>query len=165
MNPTQRDLIAESIADYEAMNDAEKGKMTISLMEDQPVLMGFITELADDFTDEEHATLVDSAIILIQAFVAAGIPIDLIPKQLVNEVIEEKTELYEKRSVGNPQDAENFTDSPKVFLDLRHRAIVRAGLAKESIEAQTNYCLVLDTIITIIERSITAEYNKENGNS
>lgn len=165
MKPTQRDLIAESIADYESMSDTERGKMTITMMEDQPVLMGFITELADDFTDEEHETLVDSVVILSQAFVAAGIPIDLIPKQLVNEVIEEKTDLYENRSMRAPAEAENFTDSPKVFQDLRHRAILRAGLAKEPIQAQTNYCLVLDTIITIIERSITAEYNKGEGNT
>lgn len=164
MGKSRRDLIAESIADYEAMDDSEQGKMTIRVMEDQPVLMGFITNLADEFTEAEHETLVDSAIILINAFVSVGIPVEMIPKQLVNEVIEEKTKAYEDLEETSESELQNLTDSPQVFQDLRHRAMLKSGLSESGILTQNNYSMVLDAIITMIERSITAEYNSEEEN-
>jgi len=159
MKPTQRDFIAESIADYEAMNDAERGKMTLSLMEDQPVLMSFITELADDFSDAEHAALVDSVIVLIQAFIAAGIPLDMLSKQLVNEVIEEKAATLEEQDETYRIEQ---VDSPKVFIDLENWALFKAGLAQAEPLAKRNYALVLDTLITMVERSITQPAGNQN---
>lgn len=152
MKPTQRDFIAESIADYEAMSDAERGKMTLSLMEDQPVLMSFITELADDFSDAEHAALVDSVIVLIQAFIAAGIPLDMLSKQLVNEIIEEKAAAFEEQDEIYRMEQ---IDSPRVFIDLENWALFKAGLAQAEPLVKRNYALVLDTLITMVERSIT----------
>ena len=85
--------MAEAIADYEAMTAAEQGKMVVQILEDQPVLMGFITNLADDFSDSEHEALVDSAVILIDAFVAAGIPVQMVPHQMVEVIPEMPTRM------------------------------------------------------------------------
>lgn len=155
MSKTQRDLIAESIADYEAMKDPERGKLLGRIMEDQPMLMGFLTNLADDFSDSEHETLVDSTLIVINAFVAAGIPIKTVPDGLIKEVIEEKVDKYENRDpeeLLDPEALKNIADSPIVFEDLRNRALFKSDLKKDNPLGQQNFLLILDAILTMIER-------------
>lgn len=154
----QRDLIAENIADYDSLADQERGQLIAQVMEDQPFLMGFLTNLADDFSDSEHEVLVDSLVILINSFVAAGIPLDTIPDALIAEVIEEKTESYQEGEDRLELTADNvneLVDSPLVFEDLRHRAILKSDLKRNDSAGQHNFILILDALIAIVERSLT----------
>lgn len=155
MSKFQRDHIAETIADYEAMKDAERGKLLGRIMEDQPMLMGFLTNLADDFSDSEHEALVDSTVIVINAFVASGIPIKTVPDGLIKEVIEEKVDKYENRDpedLLDPEALKDISDSPLVFEDLRNRALFKSDLKKDNPLGQQNFLLILDAILTMIER-------------
>ncbi len=156
--------MAEAIADYEAMTAAEQGKMVVQILEDQPVLMGFITNLADDFSDSEHEALVDSAVILIDAFVAAGIPVQMVPHQMVEEVINEKVDQYNKKDEHEELSSEavrDVSDSPLVFEDLKNRAVFKSNLSEEDEAGRQNFNIVLDTIISIIERSAAATMEKK----
>lgn len=153
MDTKKRDHTAESIADYQAMNPQEQGQMVARVMEDQPYLMGFLTNIADDFNDDQHEALVDSVMILLNAFIAAGFPVSMIPAPVVEEIIKEKTEAYEEAGKNDI-----FTDSPKVFDDLRHRAIYKAKLDKASADDQANFNLILDVLISLIERM--ADYDQ-----
>ena len=156
--------MAEAIADYEAMTAAEQGKMVVQILEDQPVLMGFITNLADDFSDSEHEALVDSAVILIDAFVAAGIPVQMVPHQMVEEVINEKVDQYNKKDEHEELSSEAVrvvSDSPLVFEDLKNRAVFKSNLSEEDEAGRQNFNIVLDTIISIIERSAAATMEKK----
>lgn len=164
MKKDKRDLIAESIADYDAMKPEEQGKLLVQVLEDQPILMGYLTNLADDFSDSEHEALVESTLILINAFVAAGIPVSMVPHQIVEEVIKEKVDAYEQRDQQNALDAESMkaiSDSPKVFEDLRNRAFFKAEIPVENVQGLYNFNVVLDTVISMVERSAAAEM--ENG--
>ncbi len=153
MDTKKRDHIAEAIADYHAMNPEEQGQMIARVMEDQPYLMGFLTNIADDFNDEQHEALVDSVMILLNAFIAAGMPVSMIPAPVVDEIIKEKAEAYEEA-----KKYEVYTDSPKVFDDLKNRAIFKAKLDKSSADEQANFNLVLDVLISLIERM--ADYDQ-----
>lgn len=159
MLDTKRDFIAESIADYEAMKQQERGQLIVQILEDQPVLMGYITNLADDFTDEEHEALVDSTVILINAFIAAGIPVQMVPHQLVEEVINEKVSVYESKAEEAEiiEDWKEISDSPKVFEDLRNRAFFKSGMSGADETGHHNFNIVLDTVITMVERSAGLE--------
>ncbi|HAD97871.1 MAG TPA: hypothetical protein DCG19_10730 [Cryomorphaceae bacterium] len=164
MTQTKKDFVAEAIADYEAMTAAEQGKMVVQILEDQPVLMGFITNLADDFSDSEHEALVDSAVILIDAFVAAGIPVQMVPHQMVEEVINEKVDQYNKKDEHEELSSEavrDVSDSPLVFEDLKNRAVFKSNLSEEDEAGRQNFNIVLDTIISIIERSAAATMEKK----
>lgn len=159
----KKDFIAEAIADYEALKPEEKGGLLLKVMQDQPVLIGFLTNLADDFEDVEHDVLVDSTVILINAFIGAGIPVGMIARQMVEEVIDEKVESYEQLEKEDKLDGENIAqqiDSPKVFDDLKNRAIFKALLNEAEPDRQHNFILILDTVITIIERSVADEIDK-----
>lgn len=159
----KRDFIAEAIADFEGMSKEEKGQMVLQILEDQPVLMGFITNLADDFSDSQHEALVDSVAILINAFIAKGLVVEMIPRQIVDEIIEEKVEAYEQRSAA-VEHAE-MTDSPLVFKDLENYALFRSNLSEEDESSRGNFSVVLNVIIAIIERSIAVELEKKSGNA
>lgn len=149
-----RDFIAEAIADYEAMETTERAGLLLSILEDQPYLMGFITNLADDFSDSAHEALVESTVILINAFVAAGIPVGVVPQAIIDEVVEEKVEALEKLSEeGQDQEA----DSPLVFEDLRNRALFHSDLDNNDRLNAHNFELVLNTIISAVERAVAVE--------
>lgn len=165
MKHPNKDFVAEAIADYEAMTQDEQGKLLVQVMEDQPVLMGFLTNLADDFSDSEHETLVDSTVILINAFVSAGIPVAMVPHQMVEEVINERVDTYEKLADQVEEDiAKEVTDSPLVFEDLRNRALFKSDLKKEDLAERQRFSLILDTVISIVERSVSVEMEKKPGN-
>ncbi|MDZ7845537.1 MAG: hypothetical protein U5L96_01455 [Owenweeksia sp.] len=165
MKHPNKDFVAEAIADYEAMKQEEQGQLLVQIMEDQPFLMGFITNLADDFSDSEHAVLVDSTVILINAFVSAGIPISMIPHQMLEEVINERVDSYEAHADELQDDiARAVTDSPMVFEDLRNRALFKSNLKEEDLAARQKFSLILDTIIAIVERSISVEIEEKGKN-
>lgn len=157
MKPVKKDFVAQSIFDYEAMDSAEQGKLILEILEDQPVLMGFVTNLADDFEDEEHETIVDSIAILINAFIAAGIPVDMIPQEIVDEVIEEKVEGYNKEEKEREAD---LIDSPLVYEDLKARASVKCKFHPEDNVSKENFNMILNTIISIVERAISHSMQK-----
>ncbi len=161
MKHPNKDFVAVAIADFEAMSQQEQGQLLVQVMEDQPVLMGFVTNLADDFSDSEHEVLVDSIVILINAFVSAGIPISLIPQQMLEEVINERVDKYEEHADELEGDiARELSDSPLVFEDLRNRALFKSDLAEEDLAARQRFSLILDTLIAIVERSVSVEISK-----
>ena len=155
----KRDHIAESIADYMAMSSEEQGAMIARVMEDQPFLMGFLTDVADEFSDAQHESLVDSVMILLNAFIAAGMPVGLIPGPALEEVIKERTEAYTEADVLLPE----VSESPKVFQDLRNLAIVKADLNVDSEQDLANFKLMLDILITSVERMADYEQKQKDG--
>lgn len=155
MQDLKRDHLAVSIADYEGLKAEERGLLLGRIMEDQPMLMGFLTNLADDFTDSEHEVLVDSAVILINAFVGVGIPIKTMPDPLIKEVIEEKVSQYEdnlQRMEAGEEELSALSDSPVVFEDLRNRALFKSDLSEASAQEQHNFLLVLEAVLAMVER-------------
>lgn len=164
MKHPNKDFVAEAIADFEAMNADERGQLLLQIMEDQPILMGFVTNLADDFSDNAHAALVDAVVILINAFVSAGIPVNLIPQAMMEEVINERVDAYEARAgqIVSDDVARQTTDSPLVFADLRNHALFHSNIAKEAAADRQRFSLVLDTLVAIIERSAAVEITSEN---
>lgn len=160
-NHPSRDFIAEAIAEYEAMPTEQRSQLLLSILDDQPYLMGFITNLSDDFGDAAHDSLVESTVILINAFVSAGIPVGAIPQAIIEEVIEEKVEAYENLKETAGWD-ENISDSPKVFEDLRNRALFYSDFDSEEPEEKHNFEFVLNTIVSAVERSVSVEINSNN---
>lgn len=151
------DHVAESITAYHKMSAQEQGEMIAQVMEDQPFLMGFLTDIADEFSDAQHDSLVDSVMILLNAFVAAGLPVGLIPGPAIYEIVEERTEAYAEADALLPE----VSESPKVFQDLRNRAIVQADLNVDDEESLANFNLVLDILITTIERMADYEQSEK----
>lgn len=163
MKHQNKDFIAESIADYEAMKPQEQGKLLMQILDDQPILMGFITNLSDEFSDTEHEALVGATLVLINAFIAAGIPVHMVSHQMLDDVIHERLEAYEakERAVDETVVIEQISDSPKVFEDLRNYGLFKSELAADKYERVEAFAVALDTIIAMVERSAAAEIKAE----
>lgn len=164
MKHQNKDFIAVAIADYEAMPPEEQAKLLIQILDDQPILMGFITNLSDEFSDDEHEALVGATVVLITAFISAGIPVHIISHQMVDEVIHERLEAYEEkaRSIDDTLVIEQISDSPKVFEDLTNYGLFKSDLAQDKYERREAFAIALDTIIAMVERSAAAEIKDAN---
>jgi hypothetical protein len=156
MEKQKRDFISEAIVEYDDLSNEEQGKMLVQVLEDQPYLMGFITNVAEEFSDLQHEALVESLLILTNAFIMATVPFGMVPAELIEEIIKMKTDVDE----DSIEVAEvELSDSPKVFEDLRARAVLKSDLAEAKAEVQLSFNLMLDVVITAVERVVDYEIN------
>jgi hypothetical protein len=156
MEKQKRDFISEAIVEYDDLSNQEQGKMLVQVLEDQPYLMGFITNVAEEFSDLQHEALVESLLILTNAFIMATVPFGMVPAELIEEIIKMKTDVDE----DSIEVAEvELSDSPKVFEDLRARAVLKSDLAEAKAEVQLSFNLMLDVVITAVERVVDYEIN------
>jgi hypothetical protein len=156
MEKQKRDFISEAIVEYDNLSNEEQGKMLVQVLEDQPYLMGFITNVAEEFSDLQHEALVESLLILTNAFIMATVPFGMVPAELIEEIIKIKTDVDE----DSMEVAEvELSDSPKVFEDLRARAVLKSDLAEARAEVQLSFNLMLDVVITAVERVVDYEIN------
>lgn len=131
--------------------------MLVQVLEDQPYLMGFITNVAEEFSDLQHEALVESLLILTNAFIMATVPYGMVPAELIEEIIKIKTDVDEDSL--EVEEAE-LSDSPKVFEDLRARAVLKSDLAEAKAEVQLSFNLMLDVVITAVERVVDYEIHE-----
>lgn len=157
MKNQKRDFISEAIVEYDSLSAEEQGKLLIQVLEDQPYLMGFITNVAEEFSDSQHEALVESMLILTNAFIAATVPVGMVPAQLIEEIIKLKTDVDEE---SIEVEEVELSDSPKVFEDLRARAVLKSDLAEAKAEVQLSFNLMLDVIITAVERVVDYEISQ-----
>jgi hypothetical protein len=156
MEKQKRDFISEAIVEYDDLSNEEQGKMLVQVLEDQPYLMGFITNVAEEFSDLQHEALVESLLILTNAFIMATVPFGMVPAELIEEIIKMKTDVDE----DSIEVAEvELSDSPKVFEDLRARSVLKSDLAEARAEVQLSFNLMLDVVITAVERVVDYEIN------
>jgi predicted HTH domain antitoxin len=157
MKNQKRDFISEAIIEYDALSSVEQGKMLVQVLEDQPYLMGFITNVAEEFSDTQHEALVESLLILTNAFILAGVPLGMVPALLIEEIIKLKTDVDED---SIEVEEVELSDSPKVFEDFRARAVLKSDLAEAKAEVQLSFNLMLDVIITSVERVVDYEISE-----
>jgi hypothetical protein len=157
MEKQKRDFISEAIVEYDGLSNEEQGKMLVQVLEDQPYLMGFITNVAEEFSDLQHEALVESLLILTNAFIMATVPYGMVPAELIEEIIKIKTDVDEDSL--EVEEAE-LSDSPKVFEDLRARAVLKSDLAEAKAEVQLSFNLMLDVVITAVERVVDYEIHE-----
>jgi hypothetical protein len=156
MEKQKRDFISEAIVEYDDLSNEEQGKMLVQVLEDQPYLMGFITNVAEEFSDLQHEALVESLLILTNAFIMATVPFGMVPAELIEEIIKIKTDVDEDSIEVTEVE---LSDSPKVFEDLRARAVLKSDLAEAKAEVQLSFNLMLDVVITAVERVVDYEIN------
>ena len=101
MKNQKRDFISEAIIEYDALSSEEQGKMLVQVLEDQPYLMGFITNVAEEFSDAQHEALVESLLILTNAFISAGVPLGMVPALLIEEIIKLTVESLDYFKIPN----------------------------------------------------------------
>lgn len=130
------------------ISDEDFGKRISALMDEQPHLVGFIFNLDEEFTEEEHQELIKAAIVIRDVFVSAGMPLNMVVGPEIDAVIEEEVEQFSQfadEEVSLEAMAANCS-SPDLF-----RSILKNIAMKK--EALHNMGLILSVIIRLFEEA------------
>ena len=155
---TQKGIVDSLYEVLDNCTNLEMGQRISQLTDEQPQIMGFLFNLDEDFSEAEHNYILKSAIVVRDVFISAGIPFDLVNTDKVDEIIQEKVEVYDKlaesEETNNLKNWIEKSDNPVLF-----ESILSHNPAKTEIEQ--NMALVIDVIIGFFEEA-TAE-TKDKG--
>lgn len=166
---SQNDFLQKAKAQLDSLDGAKYQDKVNDFLDSQPYLVGFLYNLADDFTEEEHEAIMRCAVLLLEAFELSNIPIGMVTQGVLNDVIEEKVEVFDSVSLlGGTQDTllSDITDSPQVFDALVGfiRDDIRKGLPKDE-EGLQNVFILLEILIRVFEESVIMETPKDDAKS
>ena len=89
----QKGIVDALFSELDSLDAPGLGKRISSLMDEQPHLMGFLFNLDDDFSEDEHTFILKSAIVIRDVFISAGIPLDVIENASIEQIVEDRVEL------------------------------------------------------------------------
>lgn len=149
------DALESAIRELKLTSEAQWTQMLGEVMDEQPHLMSFIMNLADDFSEEVHEQLMRATVLLSIAFKKTGIQIELITPAGLDKVLEEKVEAYESLAEEeelNPELLSEVANSPLVFERIRKWFAAELGEYMPLLEeSQNNIGLLVDVIISSME--------------
>ena len=131
-------------------NPQEMGQRISQLMDEQPHAMGFLFNLDEDFSEDEHNFILKSAVVIRDVFISAGIPFDLVYADKIEEIVQELVSAYDK--LAETDGTNNFkswvenANSPVLF-----ESVLKHNPAKTDVEQEM--ALVIDLIIGIFEEA------------
>ena len=163
---SSKDLLKKAKTHLDELDGIKYHDKVNDFLDSQPYLVGFLYNLADDFTEEEHEAIMRCAVLLLEAFELSNIPIGIVTQGVLNEVIEEKVEVFDKVSLmGGAQDVllTDITASPQVFDALVGyiREDIKKGLPKDE-EGLQNVFILLGILIRVFEESVIMETPKDS---
>lgn len=167
------DALESSIRELRLTSESDWTAMLTETMDEQPHLMAFIMNLADDFSEEVHEQLMKSTVVLSIAFKKAGIQIELITPAGLDKILEEKVEAYEALADEenlSPEHLSDVANSPEVFERIRNWFASELGDHMPLLdESQNNIGLLVDVIISCMEEfavdPMQSEGAKENADA
>ena len=167
---SKKDFLITAKSALDSLDGIEYQEKLNDFLDEQPYLVGFLYNLADDFSEDEHEAIMRAAVLLREAFELSGIPIGMVTQGVLNDVIEEKVQDFEKtESKGGIMDMliSDISNSPAVFDALVGyiREDVKNGLPKNH-EGLQNVFILLEILIRVYEESVLIDNSKpENGQS
>lgn len=165
----QNDALESAIRELRLTGDEQWTQLLGSIMDEQPHLMAFLMNLADDFTEDVHDQLMRCTVLLSSAFKKAGIEIQTITPAGLDSILEKKIEAYEDLADEDDlieEEMEKVANSPLVFERVRQWFMQELGEAMPILdESQANISLLVDVIISSMEEFAgeegTTETSKE----
>ncbi len=147
---------------FEVLNNCtaqEMGQRISQLMDEQPHAMGFLFNLDEDFTEEEHNYILKSAIVVRDVFISAGIPFDVVYTDKIEEIIAELVKTYDKLA------EKEETNLLKNWIENANSPILFDSVLQHNpaqTDVQQEMALIIDLIIGIFEEA-TAETKDKQG--
>ena len=132
------------------------------LLDEQPFLMGFVFNLAEDFTEEAHELIIRATLGMQESLVQAGLFFKVITTAQLEEVLDEKIKGFETLEAEGP---ESFTEeniiakasSPIALTGLYKFVDENTNEDELPFEHRTSLLLVLSAIIELFEIAASPE--------
>ena len=132
-----------------------------TMMDEQPELMGFVFNLDEDFTEDEHTFLIKAVIVIRDVFISAGIPLDIVANESIEQIVEDRVKLYDQFVTEERNDAETWeleANSPVLYALTLHSYPDVEGVSQQM-------SLVIDVIIGLFEEAAASQQNKDKKNA
>ncbi len=138
------------------------------LLEEQPYLMGFVFNLAEDFSEETHELIIRATIALQKSLAHTGLFFKVITTKQLEDVLDDKIKAFEELENDDP---EGFTEeaiidagSSPIALHSLYNFIDQNTSERElPFEHRTSLLLVLSAIIELFEMAASPQ-NPETTN-
>ena len=101
MTERSASVLQEALIKLDLMNDQAYQNQVAALLDEQPHLMGFLFNLADDFSEEAHDLMVRLTMALFQGLQASGLQFSMINAQMLEEMLAKKVGEMEAIDVDN----------------------------------------------------------------
>jgi len=142
--------------------EADYQRKVSELLEEQPYLMGFVFNLAEDFTEETHELIIRAILALQESLAHAGLFFKVITTQQLEEVLDDKIKAFETLENEGPESftEENIIDkasSPIALNSLYKFVDENANEFELPFEHRTSLLLVLSAIIELFEIAASPE--------
>ncbi len=157
----QKGIVDALYAELNALDDAGLGKRISTMMDEQPHLMGFLFNLDDDFSEEEHTFLLKSTIVIRDVFVSAGIPLDVIYNDGIEQIVEDRVKMYDALVAEERNDAETW--ELEAFSPVLYAFVLQNTQDLEDVSQQLS--LVIDVIIGLFEEAAASQQEKDSKNA
>jgi hypothetical protein len=157
----QKGIVDALFSELDSLDAPGLGKRISSLMDEQPHLMGFLFNLDDDFSEDEHTFILKSAIVIRDVFISAGIPLDVIENASIEQIVEDRVELYNRLEGEERSDAETWeleAFSPVLFSFVTNQN-KELGLQNQQ------QALIVDVIIGLYEEAAASQEHKNDKNA
>lgn len=155
MSQNQGEILQTAIREISLLNEAALSEKMNDFLEVQPYLTGFLYNLADDFTEEEHTYILRVAVILHEAFKMAGMQPSVVGGEAIEAIIAEKVEAYEKYASNDllgEDEMLKVSSSPRVFQDLKNYLVKELeDEFPKGLGDQQNLMLIVEVILGCME--------------
>ena len=153
----QKSIVDALFTELDSLDAPNLGKRISTLMDEQPHLMGFLFNLDEDFSEDEHTYILKSAIVIRDVFISAGIPLDVVHNSSIEQIVEDRVEHYNRLVEEDRNDAETW--ELEAFSPMLYSFIMNQN--KEIGLQNQQQSLVLDVIIGLFEEAAASQENKD----
>jgi hypothetical protein len=153
----QKGIVDALFTELNSLDALGLGKRISVLMDEQPHLMGFLFNLDDDFSEDEHTFILKSAIVIRDVFITAGIPLDVIYNPSLEQIVEDRVAIYNRLEEEGRNDAESWeleAYSPMLYSFVLSQSN-HIGFPNQQ------QSLIIDVIIGLYEEAAASLENKK----
>lgn len=152
----QKGIVDALFAELESLDAPGFGKRISLLMDEQPHLMGFLFNLDDEFSEEDHTYILKCAIVVRDVFISAGIPLDIIENTSIEQIVEDRVGVYNRLDEEDRNDAETW--ELEAFSPVLYGIVLKHSLASSQQSQQLS--LIVDVIIGLYEEAAASQQHK-----
>ena len=129
------------------MSEQQRMQKLMEWSEEQPHLIGFLVNLADDFPSREHQALSLLPLVVQESFRRMGMSVDTVAPDLLQKCIEEQ--------VGNAEKKEQAEEeSARMLQELQRIWEFFSDLDAGQMDDREDVALILRILLSAFERSV-----------
>jgi hypothetical protein len=153
--------LVDNLIQLDTKKEADYAKDISQLLDEEPYLMGFLFNLADDFSEQGHELLLRATLALRQSLAHSGLFFKMISPSVLEETLKLQVQAFEELQGDNETiDEETIythASSPVVLRELKNFITQNTFDAAPDEQTDESLLLILSTVIEVLEKSASPE--------